>query len=192
MNAKEFIFVVVVLAIASVPSISPVMAQKMYWADSDSSKIQRADLDGSNVADIITIGLGDPRGIALDLQEPIDTTFTYQGELRRDGQVYNDTGDLRLSLWTQPAGGLSIGKLYSFHIDFVNGHFTLELDFGPKAFYGAQRWLEIAVKGSADADFVVLSPRQLLRATLCRRCHRLVYRAKYRKAIPKNPALRGC
>ena len=37
----------------------------MYWTDARARKIQRANLDGSNVEDLVT-GLGEPRGIALD------------------------------------------------------------------------------------------------------------------------------
>lgn len=43
---------------------SPNSTLKMYWADSVADKIQRANLDGSNIEDLVT-GLGDPRGIAL-------------------------------------------------------------------------------------------------------------------------------
>ncbi len=39
---------------------------KMYWADQNANKIQRADLDGSNVEDLVT-GLDNPYAIALDL-----------------------------------------------------------------------------------------------------------------------------
>ncbi len=42
-------------------------APKMYWADYGTNKIQRADLDGSNVEDLITTGLNNPFGIALDV-----------------------------------------------------------------------------------------------------------------------------
>ncbi|MDE0684777.1 MAG: hypothetical protein OXI63_17805, partial [Candidatus Poribacteria bacterium] len=39
---------------------------KMYWTDSGTEKIQRANLDGSNIEDIVT-GVKDPNGIALDV-----------------------------------------------------------------------------------------------------------------------------
>ena len=39
----------------------------MYWTDGSIGKIQRANLDGSNVQDIITTGLVEPIGIALDV-----------------------------------------------------------------------------------------------------------------------------
>ncbi len=41
---------------------------RMYWTDAGSlDKIQRADIDGSNVEDLVTRGLRDPIDIALDL-----------------------------------------------------------------------------------------------------------------------------
>ncbi|KAA3597867.1 MAG: T9SS C-terminal target domain-containing protein [Calditrichaeota bacterium] len=42
-------------------------AQKIYWTDTNSDKIQRADLDGSNVEDLVSTGLMSPEGLALDL-----------------------------------------------------------------------------------------------------------------------------
>lgn len=44
-----------------------IAAGKMYWIDADTDKIQRANLDGTNVEDIITTGLLDPTSIALAL-----------------------------------------------------------------------------------------------------------------------------
>ena len=41
----------------------------IYWTDTETDKIQRANLDGSNVQDLVTHGYGlrSPRGIALDV-----------------------------------------------------------------------------------------------------------------------------
>ena len=39
---------------------------KLYWSDSGADKIQRANLDGTEVEDLITAGLELPRGLALD------------------------------------------------------------------------------------------------------------------------------
>ena len=39
---------------------------KMYWTDAAKDKIQRANLDGSGIEDLVTLGLGFPDGIALD------------------------------------------------------------------------------------------------------------------------------
>ncbi len=40
---------------------------KMYWTNFTSVKIQRANLDGSSVEDLVTTGLSEPTGIALDV-----------------------------------------------------------------------------------------------------------------------------
>ncbi len=42
------------------------LAGKMYWTDSATKKIQRANLDGSNVEDLVTTGLTALVGIAVD------------------------------------------------------------------------------------------------------------------------------
>ncbi len=42
-------------------------AGAIYWTDWDTNKIQRAHLNGSNVQDLVTTGLGSPYGIALDV-----------------------------------------------------------------------------------------------------------------------------
>ena len=42
-------------------------AGKMYWTDRGTDKIQRANLDGSGVEDLVTLGLDEPYGLALDL-----------------------------------------------------------------------------------------------------------------------------
>jgi len=40
---------------------------KVYWADQGTDKIQRANLDGSSVQDLVTTGLAAPHHIALDV-----------------------------------------------------------------------------------------------------------------------------
>ena len=40
----------------------------MYWTDWGTDKIQRANLDGSNIEDLVTQGLSSPSGIALDVE----------------------------------------------------------------------------------------------------------------------------
>ena len=45
---------------------TPPSGNQMYWTDQSTHKIQRANLDGSNVQDIVT-GLRTPRGLTVDL-----------------------------------------------------------------------------------------------------------------------------
>jgi uncharacterized protein YjbI with pentapeptide repeats len=44
-----------------------VAANKMYWTDLGTFKIQRANLDGASLEDLVTTDITAPRGIALDL-----------------------------------------------------------------------------------------------------------------------------
>ena len=54
----------------TVAAVTPPVAggvNKMYWTDLRTEKIQRSNLDGSGVQDLVTTGLGRPAGIALDV-----------------------------------------------------------------------------------------------------------------------------
>ncbi len=39
----------------------------MYWAELNGPRIQRANLDGSNIEDLVTTGLVIPQGVTLDI-----------------------------------------------------------------------------------------------------------------------------
>ena len=51
------------------PPTPPPDTVQMYWTDIGARKIQRANLDGSGVGDLVTIGLEDPAGIAVDVSD---------------------------------------------------------------------------------------------------------------------------
>ncbi len=57
------------VTVASQPPPPPTTAaSKLYWTDWGTDKIQRADLDGSNVEDLVSsAGLNGPDGLALDM-----------------------------------------------------------------------------------------------------------------------------
>ncbi len=49
------------------PTSTPMAGSgKMYWIDNGANKIQRADLDGTNVEDLVTTGLSNAREIVVD------------------------------------------------------------------------------------------------------------------------------
>ena len=48
---------------------SVVAEGKMYWVDRREAKVQRANLDGSQIEDLVTTGLKQPTDLALDLDE---------------------------------------------------------------------------------------------------------------------------
>lgn len=64
--------------------LTPTKAQaisKMYWTDSVTDKIQRANLDGTGVTDLITTGLFNPYGIALDTSAATPVPFEFDATL---------------------------------------------------------------------------------------------------------------
>ncbi|RJP42513.1 MAG: hypothetical protein C4547_00265 [Phycisphaerales bacterium] len=100
-------------------------------------------------------------------QEPLGGGFTYQGQIRRQGEPLNDSADFLFTLWDASVDGNMIGaELAAEGVPVSEGLFTAELDFGAAAFNGEARWLEIAVRSPAgEGEYTRLSPRQPLTAT---------------------------
>ncbi len=88
------------------------------------------------------------------------SAFTYQGELRDSGAPVIGLPDLEFRLYDALSNGNQIGTTFGApSYPVLDGLLTIELDFGPAAFVGQQRWLEISVDGTP------LAPRQKLTAT---------------------------
>ena len=105
-------------------------------------------------------------GHATRAEEPLGTAFTYQGRLRLAGGPASGDYGFEFSLWDAATGGTQVCTTQSVAAQPVrNGLFTVELDFGPTAFTGEARWLEIAVQGPGGGGYTTLSPRQKLAAT---------------------------
>ncbi len=88
---------------------------KMYWTDSVTDKIQRANLDGSNVEDLVTAGLSDPDGIALDVAGgKIYWTDTLTDKIQRANLDGTNVEDLVTEVKRPPSIALDIngGKMY--------------------------------------------------------------------------------
>lgn len=99
----------------------------------------------------------------------LGTGFTYQGQLRKSGNVVNDPAcSMAFSLWDAEVAGAQLGgdQLVS-PVNVSGGLFTALLngagEFGPAAFDGNERWLQTSVQCAGDGGPVTLS-RQLLRA----------------------------
>ncbi len=102
------------------------------------------------------------------IAQPLDTAFTYQGELRSAGVPASGAHDMRFRLYDTPGGGAQVGStLCSDNVPLSEGRFTVVLDFG-SVFAGQQRFLEIEVRADTGLDcsnpagFVILGPRQPL------------------------------
>lgn len=115
---------------------------------------------------IVTLAAGLLAGSA-QAQTPVGTTFTYQGQLKKDGAPHNGACDFQFSLWDAASGGAQVGTTQTkSNVSVSNGLFTIpDLDFGAAAFTGAARWLQIAVRcPTGSGSYTTLSPRQALTA----------------------------
>lgn len=99
---------------------------------------------------------------SASLATPTDTSFTYQGRLKKTGIPVNTTADLTFSLYDAAAGGSQIGLTQTAsNISLTDGLLTVDLDFGASAFDGNGRWLQITARSPAGSgSFTTLTPRQ--------------------------------
>lgn len=101
----------------------------------------------------------------VSIQELMGTAFTYQGQLKQNGNPYNGTCDFQFSLWNAASEGGQLGlTLTQPNVNVNNGLFTIPaLSFGADRFDGDARWLQIAVRCPAGSgSYTPLSPRQKL------------------------------
>ena len=106
--------------------------------------------------------------------EPVGATFTYQGQLKRDGVPVSDQCDFQFSLWDDPNSadpGNQVGPTLYFDggggnpppVTVNGGLFSVELGFGSDVFIGDARWLQIAVRcPSGSGSYTPVWPRQEL------------------------------
>ncbi|HRQ63482.1 MAG TPA: tail fiber domain-containing protein [Xanthomonadaceae bacterium] len=98
--------------------------------------------------------------------QALSAAFTYQGELRAQGQPGNGNFDIEFRLYSAEAGGSQIGPaLLRSGVPVVDGLFSVALDFGPAQFAGDRQWLELRIRASSGGSFETLSPRTELTAT---------------------------
>ncbi len=108
---------------------------KMYWIDFVTSKIQRANLDGSNVEDLITTGLTTPYDIALDVGrgKMYWTNVDIDGRTDKIQRANLDGSNVEDLITTGLIGPLGIaldvgrGKMYWTNVDFDGGGRTSKI-----------------------------------------------------------------
>jgi hypothetical protein len=94
---------------------------------------------------------------------PTGTAFTYQGQLKRDGQAVNATCQMEFRLYDAATAGSVVAGPVTEAVAVGDGLFTVKLDFGA-AFHGDARWLGIHVQCPGDAAYVDLGRQPLTAA----------------------------
>ena len=113
---------------------------------------------------IITIVLTTASVFAsLGIGAPLDTSFTYQGQLKHAGVAVNGPADFEFRLYNAASGGVLLDVVGPVTLELVNGLFSTQIDFGDGVFTGDARWLEVRVTHSSGAA-TTLSPRQPITA----------------------------
>lgn len=91
-----------------------------------------------------------------------ETSFTYQGNLERDGDPVNAECEMVFRLYDAVEGGTQVGDSITRVETVSNGLFSTELDFGD-VFDGTACWLDIEVSCDGDSGYTDLG-RQALTA----------------------------
>jgi hypothetical protein len=99
----------------------------------------------------------------------VGTAFTYQGQLKDNGQPVNGSADVRFTLFGQQSGGSPIGSaVTASNVTVANGLFTTPVDFGvaPYTATDPNLWMQIEVRSPAGVGgFSLLGARQKLAPT---------------------------
>jgi len=91
--------------------------------------------------------------------EPVGSAFTYQGQLKHNGEPIAGSVNFAFRLYDSNAGGSQVGpeiESIGFSSFDDDGRFTIDLGFGQGVIQGDPLWLEVRVNGAP------LSPRQPL------------------------------
>ncbi len=111
------------------------------------------------IAACIAAAAGLPTSV---LAQPLTTTWTYQGKLLSAGNPATSPVDIRFRLFDSAAlltGQVGV-DLFALNTTPTDGTFATQLNFGPTAFNGNRRWVEIAVRPAGGGAYTTLSPRQ--------------------------------
>ncbi|UCC22767.1 MAG: SMP-30/gluconolactonase/LRE family protein [Planctomycetota bacterium] len=125
-SGKSGIFVILVVLIYWILGgflVSDVRATKIYWTDRDYDRIQRANLDGTNIENLITTGVYDPRGITVDLfAGKMYWIDNYYDNIQRANLDGSNVENIVTGL-TDPYGGIALDVIAgTMYWTEYNGH----------------------------------------------------------------------
>ena len=104
-------------------------------------------------------GLGSTEAAA-----PSGAGFTYQGQLKSDGQPVGGECDMAFRLYDDAGAGSQVGNAITRTVAISAGLFGVDLDFGADVFDGSARWLEIVVQCTGDSGYASLGRQELTAA----------------------------
>lgn len=96
------------------------------------------------------------------LAAPLDTSFTFQGELQQSAVPAVGDYEFEFELFDAESGGASSSAVISRTLSVEDGIFTTTLDFGDTPFVGDAVWLEVRVRESGGGAYTTLAPRQAI------------------------------
>ena len=109
-------------------------------------------------------------GVAGQTTYGQNTSFGFQGRLKKAGNLQTTAADLKFRLYDADSGGNQVGSELVFEagsaIPVTNGLFSVSLDFGAAAFDGTPLWLEVEarVPSGDPGGYVATATRQPLTA----------------------------
>jgi hypothetical protein len=95
--------------------------------------------------------------LVAGMEPPFDQVFTYQGQLKQDGQPHTGSVPMVFSLWDQENGGSQIGSSWPDTIQVNNGLFTAEV-YIANATWELPRYLQISVDGTVMGQRQRITP----------------------------------
>jgi hypothetical protein len=94
-------------------------------------------------------------------QVPLDSDFSYQGELQFNNSPANGVFDFQFAVFDADVSGAQLAQTINEDVSVNQGVFTTIINFGTTVFLGDKVWLEIRIReGSNTGGFQQLLPRQ--------------------------------
>lgn len=105
-------------------------------------------------------------GWSITFSRPMQTSFSYQGVVRKDGQPIAGAANVRFTLQpseTSGAGNVALaGPIVRAFANLEKGLFSTDLDFGGAIMENQELWLQIEAESPPGSGFVSLEPRTRL------------------------------
>ena len=112
---------------------------------------------------IWTLVIGLSIGAVSAEPRTLEPPFTYQGQLKLNGQPVTGMYDMLFKLYDVQSAGVPLREFTYPGVEVEDGLFTVDIDFGFGAFNGDWRWIEVCI-GDGMGGYTTLSPRQQIQA----------------------------